>query len=387
MEEKKEKKLNFFTAWKRSNVTTKIYQVLVHLFAIAGGCILGAWAIYQLGLTNNSGSVDANNRYLANYKAVANTTDSSLIFARAMQNYMDLAILSKYYPHNARAIFEAAQNTDRIDGVERMLYAASMYLKEDSIGGDYPKMAAEMQAIFDKYEAKKTTKNLIPWLNEPAWESLKVAIVKDKAQIEKAAEMTGVEPRLIVACLVGEQIRLFNSKREKYKSYLGPIKVLSVQSQFSFGINGIKDFTAAHVERNLRDSTSVHYMGKEYEHILDYDTALLNRAGTLENARFIRLTDYHNHLYSYLYTGCILHQTMIQWKRAGYDISDRPDILCTLFNLGFSASKPSPSPQCGGSHIKVLNRVYTFGVIGNDFYFSGELAKEFPMHQNIFQKN
>lgn len=385
MEEKKDKKLNFFTAWKRSNVITKIYQILVHVFAIAGAGILGAWAIYQLGLTNNEGGVDSNNRYLAEYKAGTPVTDSSLIFARSMQNYMDLAILSKFYPHNAMAIFHAAQNTDRMDGVDRMLYAANMYLNEDSIGADYQKMVSEMQAVYNKYEAKKTTKNLIPWLNEPAWESLKVAIVKDKAQIEKAAEMTGVEPRLLVACLVGEQIRLFNSKREKYKNYLGPIKVLSVQSQFSFGINGIKDFTAAHVERNLRDTSSVFYMGKQYEHILDYDTALLNRAGTLENARFIRLTDYHNHLYSYLYTGCILHQTMLQWKRAGYDLSDRPDILCTLFNLGFSASKPGPAPKCGGSHIKVLNRVYTFGVIGNDFYFSGELAKDFPMHKKMFK--
>ena len=215
-------------------------------------------------------------------------------------------------------------------------------------------------------------------MNEPAWPALKAAILKDKDVILEAARLTGVEPRLIVSCLVGEQIRLFNSKREMYKQYLGPVKVLSVQSQFSFGVNGIKDFTARKVEDNLIDSSSVFYMGRKYEHILDFETE--NHAAE----RTSRLTDYHNHLYSYIYTGCILHQTMLQWKRAGYDISHRPDILCTLFNLGFEASKPSDHPQCGGSHITVNNQIYTFGVIGNDFYYSGELAKDFPILAKSF---
>lgn len=119
-------------------------------------------------------------------------------------------------------------------------------------------------------------------------------------------------------------------------------------------------------------------MGKAYEHILDFKTE------DHQTERFARLTDYHNHLYSYIYTGCILHQTMLQWKRAGYDISDRPDILFTLFNLGFQASHPGPDPKCGGSHIEANGKIYTFGVIGNDFYFSGELAEEFPIQAQSF---
>jgi hypothetical protein len=75
---------------------------------------------------------------------------------------------------------------------------------------------------------------------------------------------------------------------------------------------------------------------------------------------------------------------MLQWKRSGYDIVNRPDILFTLFNLGFQASKPGPDPKCGGSHITVHDEVYTFGVICNDFYFSGELAEQFPMKAKRF---
>ena len=132
------------------------------------------------------------------------------------------------------------------------------------------------------------------------------------------------------------------------------------------------------VERNLTDTASIFYMGKPYEHILDFQTA------DHQTERFNRLTNYRNHLYSYIYTGCILHQTMLQWKRSGYDIVNRPDILFTLFNLGFSASKPGPDPKCGGSHITVHDEVYTFGVICNDFYYSGELAEYFPLKAQRF---
>ena len=223
--------------------------------------------------------------------------------------------------------------------------------------------------------------NLIPWMAEPAWPALKEAILRDSALINEAGRLTGVEPRMIVGCLIGEQIRLFNSKREMFKKYLGPVKVLSVQSQFSYGVNGIKNFTAEAVEQHLQDPSSEFYMGKAYEHLLDFET------DDHATERYNRLVDYRNHLYSYIYTGCILHQTMLQWRRAGYDISDRPDVLFTLFNVGFSQSVPKPDPVPGGSHIEVGDRMYTFGGIGFDFYYSGELADAFPFRQQRFTQN
>ena len=210
------------------------------------------------------------------------------------------------------------------------------------------------------------------------WEMLKPSIVKDSALLIKAGKLTGVEPRLIVACLVGEQIRLFNSNREIVKRYLGPVKMLSVQSQFSYGVNGIKEHTAIAVEQHLKDTTSPFYMGRQYENLLDFET------DDPTNERYRRLVDYRNHLYSYIYTGCILHQTMLQWRRAGYDISNRPDILCTLFNVGFAQSHPHAEPRCGGSHISIDGTLYTFGTIGFDFYYSGDLADVFPYWEHSF---
>ena len=361
-------------------VRSKIYQISIHLLAFFALGMIAAWGIYMLGLTNDYGGIDPNNRYLANYKEMKGLTDSSKIYSAQLQNYIKLAVLNQFFPTNAHLIYEADRDLNDPEMVNRMVYAGNLYMQETENGKKYVELMEEVNALIARYPATTSTDNAIPWMNDPGWPALKRAMVNDAEKIRKAGELTGVDPRLIAACTVGEQMRLFNSRREDVKRYLGPA-VMSVQSQFSLGVNGIKDFTAAAVEKNLKDSTSVYYMGKKYEHILDYDNSQME---DITSSRFNRLVNYRDHLYSFIYTGCILHQTMLQWKRAGYDISDRPDVLCTLFNLGFIASNPNPDPKCGGSHVSVGGRIYTFGVLGNDFYYSGELADEFPMRNKIF---
>ena len=376
--EKVRKKRTLWKSWKRLKGRSKFYLIVLHLFALIGVGILGAWAFFELGFTNNSGGADQNNRYLSEkqqYAAQSDTTDSQ---EQILKDYRTLSVFRQFYPKNADLIFKAAQFSDRPTAVQEMIYAANMYMQDDDHAIAYRKMVSDVDNVLKSNKVKPFEGNVVPWMNDSAWPALKAAILKDSALIYEAARLTGVEPRLIVGCLVGEQVRLFNSKREMYKRYLGPMKVLSVQSQFSLGVNGIKDFTAMQVERNLTDTASLFYMGKPYEHILDFQTE------NHQAERVRRLTNYRNHLYSYIYTGCILHQTMLQWRRSGYDIVNRPDILFTLFNLGFAASKPGPDPQCGGSHIRVHDEVYTFGVICNDFYFSGELAEQFPLKAKRF---
>ena len=349
--------------------------IFVYGFALFGIGVFGAWAIYELGFTKNSGLVDKNNRYLASLSQKKLTTNQNETSKFITQNYIKLLTLGKLYPHNAKLILDGLRNSKDDSQVAQMLSACEMYLQNNQ---KYHSLLQQGQNLFGSYSTIDNSYNAIEWMNQPEWQALKESIIKDSAAINRAAKISGVEPRMIVGCLVGEQIRLFNSKREIFKRYLGPVKVLSVQSQFSFGVNGIKDFTAKMVEDHLKDRTSPFYMGPKYEHILDY------HGFANDSVRIKRLVDYHDHTYSYIYTGCIIHQTRNQWKKAGYDISNRPDILFTLFNVGFVASKPSANPQCGGSHITVGDKVYTFGVIGFDFYFSGELADVFPYWKNRF---
>lgn len=356
----------------------KALNIVTVLFALAGAAIVGAWGLYQLGVTNNGGAVDKNYRALMSVSEIEDLKHAKLTPLQVDNEWAlqigRLAALARYYPVNARLILSAAQHSNDPLVINRMVAAAQVYMDSDE---KLDLLSENITDLISKVPQRQEG-NVIPWMNGPEWPALKNAILRDSALIREAGRLSGVEPRLIVGCLVGEQIRLFNSKREMFKKYLGPVKVLSVQSQFSYGVNGIKDFTAKAVEEHLKDPSSEYYMGPAYENLLDFAT---NDPVT---ERYNRLVDYRNHLYSYIYTGCILHQTMLQWRRAGYDISDRPDVLFTLFNVGFSQSVPKPNPVPGGSHIEVGDRIYTFGALGFDFYYSGELAEAFPFERERF---
>ncbi len=215
------------------------------------------------------------------------------------------------------------------------------------------------------------------WVSLPEWQTLREAVVKDKEIIDHAATVAGVPARLILAELVTEQMRFFFDDRESFKKFFEPLKILGSQTQFSWGVMGIKEDTAISVENNLKNPASPFYLGPSYEHLLDFSSPKLD-LGQIKQERFTRMTDQHAHYYSYLYAGLYLKQVETQWKSAGFDISGRPDILSTLYNIGFENSKPNANPQSGGAEIPVAGKIYSFGSFSAQFYNSGELLAEFP---------
>lgn len=212
------------------------------------------------------------------------------------------------------------------------------------------------------------------WMDSPEWISLKEGIIKDKDLIDKVSIETGVPARLIISSIIPEQLRFFTSNRESFKKYFEPLKILGTYTQFSYGISGIKMETATAVENNLKDRTSPFYLGASYENILDYQNVI-----DLDAQRLDRFTDSHDHYYSYLYTAIYLKEIMAEWQNAGYPINDRPEVLATLFNLGFNKSVPKDNPDVGGSVITINNTDYTFGGLSYDFYYSAELSDIFPI--------
>lgn len=211
-----------------------------------------------------------------------------------------------------------------------------------------------------------------PWQESEEWRVMEEAIRKDQATIHRAAADAGVPARLIVANLVAEQLRLFFTEREAFKKWFYPLKILGPQSQFSWGVMGMKEDTAIQVERHLTDSTSPFYLGPEYEHLLAFSTP------DPKSERYERMTDQHNHYYSYLYAGLYLRQLMVQWERAGFPIAERPEILSTLYNIGFSRSIPKADPQVGGAALMIAGKQYSFGGLAADFYHSPLLLDVSP---------
>ncbi len=212
----------------------------------------------------------------------------------------------------------------------------------------------------------------VPWPQSEEWQVLATAIARDQDALNRAASDSGVPARLIVANLVAEQLRLFFTEREFYKQFFYPLKILGSQTQFSWGVMGMKEATAIEVEQHLTDPASPFYPGAEYEHRLDFKTA------DPKTERFTRMTDQHNHYWSYVYAGLYLKEIMTQWEKAGHPINDNPAVLSTLYNIGFSHSEPKANPSVGGAAITVGGKTYSFGGLASEFYESDLLTALFP---------
>lgn len=210
------------------------------------------------------------------------------------------------------------------------------------------------------------------------WKVLKEAIKKDKNEIISAANTVNISPRLLVSVLIVEQLRLFNSEREIFKQVFAPLKILGNQSQFSWGVMGIKQDTAKEIEYNLGSSTSPFYLGPELVKTLAYN--MPNSTETpadIDSLRFARLTNEDNRSYSYLYGAILLKQIETQWKNAGFPIDDKPGVVATLYNIGFKNSIPKSAPSIGGAEINIGDKIYSFGGLAEAFYYSGELKEDF----------
>ena len=350
----------------------------VFLFAIIGFFMSGTFIAMKLKLTNDAGAIDQNDRYFQEIRDKYNQSFKIKTNNGEKDNFDNLhriLILNKYAPQNAKYIMDAYLKDKNELETRKMIFAVEMYLNKNKA---YKNEVENYLNNRFKLPNKQVKGSIFDWMNISEWQDFKIACAKDKNLIDSVSNLTGVESRLIVSCLVGEQIRLFNSKREAYKKWIGPLKILTVESQFSLGVTGIKEQTAIDIEKNLHDPKSIYYLGDEYVHLLDF------KSENPTNERVKRLVDYKNHYYSYMYAAIFLKQVKVQWEKAGFPIDDRPEILATLFNVGYPQSKPKRNPRVGGSTIKIYDKPHSFGAIAYEFYYSGELYDIFPYRQKRF---
>jgi len=356
------------------------FWTLVFSFAAIGFFLSASFVAIKFRLTDEKGSVDANNRYFEGMEDKYNQAyklNSEQLKALHFESLDRILLLKKYYPKNAQYILDAWKASNNELEVKRMIDAVDIQLKSNRA---YQQQLRQLKRKKQKKESGNTL-SAFEWMNIQEWSDFKIAVAKDVKLVDSVAQQTGVEGRLIVSCLVGEQIRLFNSDREAYKKWISPLKILSVESMFSFGVTGIKEHTAIQIEEHLKNPKSVYYLGEKYEHLLDFKTA------NPTQERISRLTDFHNHYYSYLYAAIFVKQVKMQWERAGFPIDLRPEILVTLFNVGYPQSIPKAHPKVGGSTIKIKEKAYTFGAVAYQFYYSGELFDLFPFEKRKFDWN
>ncbi len=362
------------------------YQITLYSFAIYGFFLVGTYFAMKFKLTNDAGLVDVNTRYYQQIHDKYNQSfkiDSSNIVQYRSEILGRIHLLNEYYPKNASDIMDAWVSSKDEKLALQMLSAIDLKLKDKK---SYQKALQRIIAN-RKLDAKASGLNAFDWMNIMEWKYFKEAVAKDKRYIDSAAKAAGVESRMIVACLVGEQVRLFNSRRERFKTFVAPLKTLALETNLSYGVTGIKENTAQRIERYLKDSTSVYYLGNKYAHILDYDSTrnYNNQHNDTLSLRVKRLVQYKDHYYSYLYAAIYIKQIKTQWEKAGFPIDNRPEILASLFNLGYQKSIPKKNPAVGGSNFKIREQDYTFGSVAYEFYYSGEMSNIFPYKKEKFK--
>jgi len=352
----------------------------LYLFALVGLFFIGGFVAMKLHLTDTLGQIDSASRYF-NQTAVAIRTQltNSEQTDQLMENLCRAQALKKLYPDNGNKILSAYEMSRSSAVLAKMLVATERLILTDDIYRNETERCRQAVSAGAQFSAKTT--DLYAWVETPEWQTLKAGLVKDKDVLAQVGQETGIEPRLIAAQVVGEQLRLYHSNREIFKQFFQPLKILGNEVQFSLGVAGIKKETARQIEKNLADASSVYYLGPAFEHLLDFKT------NNQEQERFSRLTDEKNHYYSYLYTALFLKQVMSQWEKAGFPITDRPEVLATIFNIGFARSIPKADPQVGGAEITITTGTYTFGSLAYEFYYSGELLSDFPYRSALFENS
>ncbi len=342
-----------------------IFRLFLFGFAVAGFTFLMVYIAMQFGWLNVRGSVSERNSYFNIKKSEKiNPENYNLVIV------CQINVLNKFAPLTSVNIYKNLVKGTKDEIISKMIETASFRFKNDYA---FNKEINSCKNLNNQKQELKVLTSAYNWADTDQWALMKEVFIRDQDVIKKTASDAKISPRLILGGVIGEQFRFFNNRRESFKSYFEPLKILASLSNTSFGIAGLKPKTIGQIEDNLKNKKSPFYLGPDFEHIVDH-----NNGVDIEIDRMNRITNTKDPYYSYLYVGLFMKQIIAQWQNAGFDISERPEILGTLYNLGFYYSVPKENPQAGGSVININGEDYTFGDIAYEFYYSGELSDIFP---------
>jgi len=221
-----------------------------------------------------------------------------------------------------------------------------------SDSGDGPLVSAMLQVVDStSAAAEPVTGNVFLWVHDPAWDSCAKAVSSDLPAIRAAAARSGLPARLVALPAICEQLRRTESFRETYKRIFSRFVPAG---NLSMGVTGIKPET-------LRATSAW---------LLPADRLLVDSVA--DDSLVARLKS-PDHAWAYLYAALCMKGILRRWAAAGVDLSRRPEIVMTVYNLGMNRCPPHSEPRAGGAVFRIGAREYTFGSFAWEFYWSGLL--------------
>lgn len=357
------------------------------VFALIGLFLMAGYLAVEYELTNVPGVVDFDSQYLSG-------PPSELTFAEESANnsspqappkedfdkrkqysvfFCSLSALLHHSPQAGAQVLQTYQNTENMKLASAQIAFFRSYVSQETKDELLECDDSNNSNTLDVVVGSPTPASLLPWKNTLEWKTFAAGIKKEKGAIYRVSSETDVPPRIIAAMVVSEQMRLYHSVRQAFKNYFAPLGILGTETKFSLGVTGVKLGTARKIEKHARTPSSPFYPGVGYTKFISYQ-----EGADKDTVRVERLTNTKDHYYSYLYSALFIKEITAQWNNAGYNISRKPGILATLWNIGFTNSTPHANPKMGGSVIQIGGHTYTFGSLAYEFYYSGLLTKTFP---------
>lgn len=152
-----------------------------------------------------------------------------------------------------------------------------------------------------------------------------------------------IDPDLVMACVLGEQIRIANKwarwNLKDIVNWMTPRLLRSYNT--SLGIGGIKLTTAKDIKKNTIDYGMWEYVKDD---VLTSSWLADNDALNAKYATFL------------------VYNIMTRWIEDWHNISDKPWVICTLYNMWNAKEKaPHANPLIGGSVIRVGKKNFVYG--------------------------
>lgn len=363
--------------WKNF-YSTIIVAIFIGLICYGLACLA-----LKFGWTNVTGSVDPNNQ---NYQAIETVETEPIPIdttspkpqkdGLTLKNICKIKTISETHPNDALAMQNAFSASTSNKLIAKMIFVFNLKNNDENLKNELTKCdtaKGQLSKMIAGAENKsQNNPSVFAWTQTDEWPIIVEALTKEKETINRAANAAQIEPRILVVPIVVEQLRLYFTQREYFQKFFKPFKILGVTTQMAMGVMSIKEKTATQIENNLLDKNSPFYPGLEFENLLDFKT------DNFANERYNRLTNSKDQYYSYLYGALFIKEIETQWQKAGFPINDRPEILATVYNLGFEHSEPKTNPKIGGSTLNINGVEYTFGGLGAEFYYSGQMQDIFP---------
>jgi hypothetical protein len=152
--------------------------------------------------------------------------------------------------------------------------------------------------------------------------------------IQEAGRCFHISPRTLASVVFVEQALNVTWKDREIDPLLATYGL-----NVSLGLGQVKIETAQWIERELKDTASLFYLGDSVRSAFPYSNSRDNIVQ--------RLLDPH---YNSYYVAAFIAMISSRWESAGIGITDRIDILATLYSAGVveknvEKRKPRPNPE------------------------------------------